>query len=449
MTRYRTLFATIPACLAAGAAVAQMPTAKVVVEQARTLDAPATITLVATVRPVRESRVASEIAGIVADMPVREGDRVDAGGVVCTLNSDALSLRHAQAVGRLEALKARHAELVAGTRPEDLERLKALADEAAAELDRSTAELQRVTNLYAADDSNTKELYDTRADFLVAKHRKRAADAAYALAVAGERKEVIAQAAHDVAEQQAIVDRAAGDLAKTVIRAPFAGHVVARAVEVGEWVPVGGTVVELVDLQTVLVRVDAPESALPFIHVGDTARVRIDALHHTVTGTIRHVIRRADPRARTFPVDIEVVSADGRLAPGMFARATLPCGAAAPVVAVPKDAVVERDGVAYVGMIVPGRRGGSAGVLMPVTLGADVGDWVAVTSRNVEPGAYVVTRGNEMILPFPNPVDVVDAHGSPVHLALTAGAAAPGGAGHGGSDTARHRDGDRAEPGGG
>jgi hypothetical protein len=62
-------------------------------------------------------------------------------------------------------------------------------------------------------------------------------------------------------------------------------------------------------------------------------------------------------------------------------------------------------------MLRQGREGGTVGVLSPVTVGADVGDWIAITSNNVDPGAGVITRGTEWILPFPTPVEVVDELG--------------------------------------
>lgn len=394
---------------------AQMPVTKVVVAEAKTLEAPCTMPVVGTVEPVRRSRVSSEIAGLVSEMPGREGDLVAKGGVVCKLNDDTLTLRLAEEEAELAALKSRHEELLAGTRKEELVRLKAFLDEAMARHERWKFEMERIERLYADRDSNDREYFDTKAEFLAAKRREIAAQAAYNLGVEGPRKETIAEAAHAVAEQQAVVDRAASDLGKTVIRAPFTGYIVDRLTEVGEWIRMGDPVAEMVDLSSVLVRVDVPESALPHLvsHRGPV-RVWIDALQRSFSGRIKHILRQADPYARTFPVKIEVDNSDGMIAGGMFARATVPSGPKESVIAVPKDAVVERDGIVYVAMLGRGREGGTTGVLAPVTLGADVGDWIAITSNNVEPGAGVITRGTERILPFPTPVEVVDELGTPV-----------------------------------
>jgi multidrug efflux pump subunit AcrA (membrane-fusion protein) len=107
-------------------AEAQMPATKVVVAEARTVDSSPTITLVGTVEPRRRSRVSTEVAGAIAQMPAREGDFIPADGVICTLDDEILKLRLAEEQAKLDELKARQDELLAGTRAEELARLKAL-----------------------------------------------------------------------------------------------------------------------------------------------------------------------------------------------------------------------------------------------------------------------------------------------------------------------------------
>lgn len=411
-------------------AALRMPVTKVVVAEAQMREARPTVTLVGTVVPTRRSRVGTEMAGLVKEMPIREGDFIAAGGVLCKLDDQVQVLEYSARAAKLASLKAFHEELLAGTRAEELRRLKAILDASLADYHRWKFEMARIEKLFADSDSNTKEYRDTQAEFIAAAHRNIAAESAYNLAVEGPRKEAVARAAHDVAEQQAIADRAARELSKMVIRAPFAGYVVDRRVEVGEWIVVGGVVVEMVDLSSVLVRVDVPESALPYLAVTDAVRVKIDALRRSFDGKIKHIMRQADPNARTFPVEIEIDNHEGLLAGGMFARATLSAGATEQAVAVPKDAIVERNGTAYVALVIPGRGGGMAGVLQPVTVGIAFDDWITITSANLRPGSQVITRGTERILPFPTPVEIVDEHGTPVAM--------PGPA----TDDARHLRGD-------
>lgn len=409
--------------LVATSASAQPPPARVVLEAVRKVEAPVTITLVGTVVPARTSRVASELSGVVSEMHVREGDAVEQGQPLCSLNVDSLTLQLAAEEAKLLSLKSRHEELLAGTRAEDISRYKALHEESIAERNRWQFELERIEKLYSGSESNAKEISDTRASFLAAEQRMVAAKSAYDLATAGPRKETIAQAAHEVAQHQAVVDRLKSDLRKAVIRAPFTGHVVTRSVEVGEWVSAGGAVATMIELRTVLVRVDAPESALPFLVVGSKARVKVDALGQSFDGTIKHVMREADKTARTFPIEIEIRNEEEKLAAGMFARATVPAGASRSTLAIPKDAIVTSGGVDRVGLVTHG-DGGPVATLVPVTAGMSVGDWITISSDNIKEGDRVVIRGTENLMPFPTPVLIVDAQGSPV--ANSGGSAAPG-----------------------
>lgn len=393
---------------------AQAPVLNVVTAVAETRDAPASITLVGTLMPARSSRIGAEVAGLVRDMPVRQGDRVAAGEVLCRLDADKLTHQLDEAKARLGALRSLHAELVAGTRSEDLARWKAVLDEAVAENERWKFEMNRIEGLYAGSVSNAKEFQDTRASFLMAERRRIAAQADYEKGVSGPRKEAIEHAAFEVAAQAAIVARLESELKKTIIPAPFTGAVTKRLVEVGEWVSEGGAIAEIAELATVLVHVDAPESAFPYLHIGDAARVHVDALQRSLDGRIRHVIPQADAKARTIPVEVELDNTDGLLAAGMFARATVPSGPKQQVITVPKDAVVERGGTPYVGVVMSDEKGGHSGMLMPVTLGSDVDRSVAITSGNLEVGAAVVIRGTERLMPFPTPVQLVDEMGRPI-----------------------------------
>ena len=383
---------------------------KVTVADVQMRRLPATRTLVGTVQPVTRSLIGSEIAGLVEQMPVRQGDSVGQGELLCKLRADTLVLRLAEARATLDSLRAEHRRWV--------------------------FEVERIDRLYGGQDASQKEVYETRAS-----HDR---------------------ARHAVAAQEAVYGRLETDLAKTEVRAPFSGFVIARHAEIGQWIDQGGDVVEMADLSSVLVVVNVPESALPYVKVGQEATVTVEALQRRFAGRVRHVILQADLTARTFPVEVEVPNPDhqawgeatrpgaGRsgdkadpsggerptrrsapspgaapgeashegdggeseypvlLAGGMSARVTLICGPPAQMPAVPKDAIVTRDGVEYVSMVTPGREAGSLlAIPMPVTTGVDIGDWIAVTSGNLGPGMRVVTLGNESIM-FPSPIVIVE-----------------------------------------
>ncbi|MCH8880146.1 MAG: efflux RND transporter periplasmic adaptor subunit [Planctomycetes bacterium] len=346
------------------------PVKKVLLAEAQLKELPATSLLVGSVRPNRISTVGAEVEGLVTALPVRQGDYLKTGTLICQLNDDTLQLELRAAEGKLESLNA--AVLIAK-----------------ADLDRWTREKERVAKLEDSYRANAKEVYDTLADFLIAENRVREAE-------------------QDVVEQSAQVELKKIEIAKTRIAAPFDGYVTALHTEVGQWLPRGGQVIEIIDLETVLVRVDAPESAIVHIRVGDEARVKLDALNSTVTGRVKYIIPQAHEQARTFPVDIAIANPQHTLRSGMFARCTVKTGLAGQVVAVPRDAVVHKEGTNRIWEVKPAGPAGMMAFPMVVTLGAEVGEWVAITSGNVSPGMKVAVRGNEQLMPFPAKVIVVE-----------------------------------------
>jgi RND family efflux transporter MFP subunit len=379
--------------LAPRSALAQ-PVSKVLLAEAQLKELPATSLLVGSVRPNRISIVSAEVEGLVTGLPVRQGDYLKTGTLVCQLNDDTLQLELRAAEGKLESLSA-------------------AVKIAKADLDRWTREKERVAKLKDSRRANAKEVYDTLADFLMAESRVREAE-------------------QDVVEQSAQVELKKIEIAKTRIGAPFDGYVTALHTEVGQWLQRGGQVVEIIDLETVLVRVDAPESAIPHIRVGDEARVKLDALNNTVTGRVKYIIPQAHEQARTFPVDIAIANPAHELRSGLFARCTVKTGLAGQAIAVPRDAVVHKEGMNRIWKVQAAGPEDMMAFPMTVTLGAEVGEWVAITSGNVSPGMKVVVRGNEQLMPFPAKVVVVEEG------ALTATSSPPAGSGGGDSADRSH-----------
>ena len=365
---------------------------------------PVALTLVGSIEPNTRSLVASEVQGIVEELKVREGDYVKKGEVLCRLRDTVRRWACEEAEAELQRLEQQLAELEAGTRREELERAKAEMEEAKVISERWARELERVEKLREQGSASLKEYNDTSADATAARQRFNQAKANYDLAVAGPRKEEIAQARFAVEARKALLGRLKYDLEQTAIRAPFDGYAIQKHTEVGQWVNAGGPVVEFIDLETVLVRIDVPESAIEAAQVGRQVSVLVEALGETFRGKIRHVIPQAEVRARTFPIEVELPNADHRLKSGLFVRARVPAGPTAESLVVPRDAVLRRQGTDLVVMVVPSPTGeGMLAMPVPVQVGVEVDDWVAVSATMLQAGVPVAVTGHDRIY-GPQPV---------------------------------------------
>ncbi len=383
---------------------------QVAIVPAMTATVPNTIKLVGTIDPYARSLLASEVAGLVEKMKADHGDRLESGAPICHLRNTTHRLALEQAQAALQQLESRLEELENGTRQELKDQAKANMEEAKALFENWDRELQRVTGLFKQNQASPKEYNDTIAEHAAAKQRLAATTAALDLAVAGPRKEEIAQARFAVSAQKALVERLQYDLEQTVIRSPFAGYITAKHTEVGQWINIGGSVVELIDLERLRIRVDVPESAISAVHPGDAVSVDIQALDKTCTGRIKNIIPQADVRARTFPVEIELPNPDHDLKSGMFVRARLSVGSPAPSIIVPRDAVIQRAGIHYVVTVTPPPppAEGMLAAPVPVMLGAELGHWVAIEGTNVQADVLVAVKGHDRIF-GPTPVVSISA----------------------------------------
>jgi RND family efflux transporter MFP subunit len=301
------------------------------------------IDLTGSVASYRSSVVASEIAGVVVELSARDGQTVARGAALARLRRETAALRLASVEGQLTEAEAR-LKLAEGRR----RRAQKMWDE-------------RVISQQELDDALTE----------------------------------VEAGAGRVSQLEAEVARLRDELERTTIRAPFAGVVVAEHTAVGEWIAAGGAVVELVDVGDLEVTLEVPEAFYRGLKVGEPVEVSIAALPGLeIAGEVRSVVPRADPQARTFPVKVSIPNDDGQIGVGMLASVSVPIGASARKILVPKDAVLTQGSRRSVFIV------GEEGEAVPVTIrtGSAHGAWVAVEGE-LEAGSRVVTQGNERLQP--------------------------------------------------
>jgi len=320
-----------------------MPPGPVKYTEAREQKVQRSVTLPGSVESRITSTVASEVAGLVIELPVREGDRVKSGQTIARLRTSSLELHRQALAGQLKEAKAR--------------------------LDQAERQLERARELRATGVMSQSQFDETESERIAAEGR-----------------------VENLTASLAAIDL---DLAHMTIRAPFGGAIVARRTEVGQWIDIGGPVFDMAALGEIEVRVDVPERWFGGLRKGAGASVTFESLRGVDhEGTITAVVPKADPQARTFPVKVKISNPEGRIGVGMLAHVTLPTGGSEQVTLVPRDAVVGAGKGQHVYRI----NGDSKVEKIEVTTGAGHGDWVVVQG-DLKSGQKVVTRGNERLMP--------------------------------------------------
>lgn len=313
-----------------------------------------TVTVFGQIVAVRESDVATRVAGIVNEVPVQVGSVVVAGDVLARMDTARLQIELASA----------EAELAIAT---------AGLEVAQAQADRAQTAFERAQDLL------------TNASISAAQFDERASDLAAALGG-------LAQARARIGAAENAIELARYNFDNATIRAPFDGIVLDVSTQVGQFAMSGAQVATLLDTGTMEVEANVPSRFTPALTPGREVMGENDA-GTPLTMTLRAVLPTEFSETRTRPVRFTLTQIDPAFAIGQPVTLDVPIGEAREVVVVPKDALVQARGgwTAFV------NDGGKASP-RTVTIGAALGDTFEVLT-GLAPGDEVVVRGNERLRP--------------------------------------------------
>ncbi len=298
------------------------------------LDAMATIVYAAT----RRAEVNARATGVVREVRVETGAKVEAGATLAVLESASVGAdqsRVGAASTRVRVAQAEH---------------------------------DRTVDLQKAGVSSKKELLAARQELDAARSELAALRAS--LGMVGSTK--------------------GGGYALT---SPIAGTVTRRAASIGQHVEVGGTMFEVADTSTMWAEIEVPEQDIGLVAVGQSVTLFADALKgREFAGRVESIATEVDPHTRTVDVRASVDNPDGALRANMFARARIALGGARPTVMVPRAAVQRAKGVPLVFV----RVADDAFEARRVKLGLAEPDAVELV-EGVKPGEAVVTEGSFLL----------------------------------------------------
>lgn len=299
--------------------------------------------------------VASKVNGRVLWIGVDKGDKVRAGQILVRLEDDEYRAQLQQATGQLKNLEARLAELVNGSRPEEIARAKADVEQAKADLENAKVTLDRTKALVKEGVLSRQSLDDSQAKYDSADAKVNSLQRTLDLLVAGTRKEQVDQVRGQIEQARGMVAYDQTQLDDTVIRSPVTGTILERNVEKGEFVTTGfvgdkgakGYVVSEADLMDLKVELDINQNDFARLRADQKGTITTDAYpDRKYQGVIDEISPEANRSKATVQVKVKVVNPDSYLRPEMNAtveffddRPTETAVAAKPVVTVPAAAL--------------------------------------------------------------------------------------------------------------
>lgn len=318
-------------------AMMAFPPARVEVAVAEVRNMAPQVEVSGSVVSLNDSRIAAEVEGVITWL-ANVGDAVDAGAVIARIDPRLMqvALKRARAnVARLEA-----------------------------DLTYRERQLGRAEELAAKNNASANLLDESRAN-----------------------RDQALQLLNDARAQ---LERAEGDRDRTKIRAAFAGHVAERLASIGEYVDVGEDVLRLVDTHRMEISIPVPIALTEFVKPGTNVSARNNDVERQ--HAVRVVVPVGDAASRM--VEVRLTVAEGNWLVGTPVQVSLPAAAPLSAVAIPRDALVERGGQAFVYKVTD--DGTAEQIIAKVR--STVGLWISITA-GIEAGDRVIVRGAERLAP--------------------------------------------------
>lgn len=288
---------------AEAAVVTEKPAVTVQSESAQVIDVPRVLRLTGTLRGDREADLAANAAGRVLQTSVERGEQIKPGQVLAKLDTRAASLSASEARAQVGSTRAQE--------------------------EQARAECKRYEELKAKGAISDQEYQERITQCRMLPFTLQAASARAALA--------------------------AQNVGDGLIRAPFAGIVTERYVEVGQFVRQDTRVVSIVSADPLRLEIAVPEMHVASVKQGaELTFVVATYPGRTFSGTVKFVSGALRPATRDLVVEAVVMNPERLLLPGMFADVSLAVGTDR-LPSVPERALRLQDEQEHVFVVVEGR----------------------------------------------------------------------------------------------
>jgi len=328
------------------------------------------LVLPGNIQAVTEAPVLARAEGFVNKRYVDIGDRVTAGQLLAEIEAPDLDQQVRQAQASLQQARA------------DLERATAALEQGQANESVAKITAGRWENLSRQGIASRQENDQYQGQYRAQIANVRALDRA------------VAASKSSVEAAEANVARFTDLKSYLKVKAPFAGVITLRNVDVGALVNSGNTLLfRIAQTNPLRAYLNVPQSSASDVHVGQTAMVSTSDLpERKFPGSVARTANALDPATRTLLVEIRVANAEGKLMPGMYAQVDLNLPRKDPPLLMPSDTLVVRP------------EGTLAAVLSPenvvhfqrITVGRDFGDRIEVLSGLSE-GQKVIVNPNDSV----------------------------------------------------
>ncbi len=272
--------------------------------------------------------VCARLNGAIQNLPVNEGNQVKKGQLVAELSrTDLLAQKERDALGVLVA-EANYNNLASGFRAEEVEEAASNLSLAEANREQADVDLKRAQQLFDEGALSQEKLEAARLNQTTREKQVEVASARLKMLASGNRPEVVSGAAAELQKSRAVLKATEAMLADLTLTAPLEGTITSKNYEVGEYIPIGASLLSISDLTRLWIKVYIPAADLPRVKLNQPVEITVSGSPQTFSGRVSYIASQGEFTPKTiqtkkeranvvFAVRIIVENQNQVLKPGM------------------------------------------------------------------------------------------------------------------------------------
>ncbi len=339
--------------------------------------------------PRNQASVMPKLSAPVQKFYVNRGDHVRQGQLLAVLENRDLTASAAEGKGAVEQANSNLRATEGATIPESVGKAEIELQSARDARDNAKKVLDSREQLFQQGALARRPVDESQLAYSQALAQYRVAEEHLKALQSVSNEEQIKGAAAQVESAKAHYEALQAQVAYSRVTSPITGIVADRPINVGEMANPGSPLITIVDISSVVARVDVPQNAASAVKLGQTAIITQPGNSDQMEGKVTVVSPAANPNTTTVQVWIEIANVGERLKPGSAVHAAI------------SSEVYKAATVVPIAAILPAEEGGTAVLIVSpdsivhrrvVKLGVREGNQVQILS-GVTPGEKVVVVG--------------------------------------------------------
>ncbi|HZK12854.1 MAG TPA: efflux RND transporter periplasmic adaptor subunit [Atribacterota bacterium] len=335
-------------------------------------------------------RITSEIMGQAKEVKVKDGEEVNKGDILITLDDEQIKIQVAQAQATLDSIQASSDKIKAGARPQEIKQAESALLQAKMNRDSVEENYLRMKKLFSEKAISQQQYEQAKNQYEIADVQYQSAQESYGLVIEGAGEEDIKSVEAQVRQTKAALDMAKYQLKNTQITAPISGKVTSITVSSGEMVAPSVPLLSIIDVSRIFIKVGISEKDISKIKEGQTVSLEIDAFpEEKFRGEVVSKGVAVDQISKTLEVKIEILQPEVDIPVGVFARGDILVKTNQDVLIIPSSALTRKQDGIYVYVIEEG-----IARQKEVVLGIIQGERIEILDGLSE-GEEIVVLGNQ------------------------------------------------------